>query len=76
MTEQDFAVPAVITEGLKMAAICHTSHKGVAAIALLRAAADILCDDFGPDETCEIIRHVTTEAVQLQGPSNATVGHA
>jgi hypothetical protein len=76
ITEQDFAVPTAITEGLKMAAICHTTHKGVAAIALLRAAADILCSDFGPEQTCEIIQHVTVDALKVHAMANAPAGHA
>jgi hypothetical protein len=76
MTESDFQVPAGLANGLKMTAICNTSHTGVAAIALLRAAADILCNDFGPGQTCEIIRHVTTEAVNVQAAFSTPAGHA
>ncbi|WP_155263062.1 hypothetical protein [Sphingomonas segetis] len=76
ITEQDFQVPAGVAERLKMTAICHTHHTGLAAIALIRAAADILCNDLGAEQTCEIIRQVTTEALALHGPVNAPVGHA
>jgi hypothetical protein len=76
ITENDFQVPPALAEGLKMAAICHTPHTGLAAIALLRAAADILSNDFGPEKTCELIRSVTDEALALRVPANAPAGHA
>jgi hypothetical protein len=76
ITQSDFQVPAGLSEGLKMTAICNTCHTGLAAIALLRAAADILCNDFGAEGTCEIIRSVTSEAIALHGQPNAPAGHA
>jgi hypothetical protein len=76
ITEQAFAVPPGVSESLKMAAICHTTHTGIAAIALLRAAADILCKDLGPQQTCDVIQQVTTEALALQAQANAPAGHA
>jgi hypothetical protein len=76
ITEQDFQVPPGVAEGLKMSAICHTTHTGAAAIALIRAAADILTNDFGPQATCDIIRSVTDEALALHLPANAPAGHA
>lgn len=76
ITESDFRVPAGLAEGLKMTAICNTCHTGLAAIALIRAAADILSNDFGPEKTCELIRAVTDEALALNVPANSPVGHA
>lgn len=76
ITEQDFRVPIGVAEGLKMAAICNTHHTGAAAIALIRAAADILANDFGAQVTCEIIRSITDEALALHLPANAPAGHA
>jgi hypothetical protein len=76
ISENDFRVPAGLADGLRMMAICQTHHTGLAAIALMRAAADILCNDFGAEQTCNIIRHVTTEALALQEQGNAPAGHA
>ena len=73
---EDLRVPEGLSEGLKMSAICHTSHTGAAAIALIRAAADILTNDFGPQATCDIIRSVTDEALAFHLPANAPAGHA
>lgn len=76
ITADDFKVPAGLSEGLKMTAICHTPHTGIAAIALIRAAADILCNDFGAEMTCSLIRQVTDEALAHNVPAGAPVGHA
>ena len=76
ITAADFNVPAGLADGLRMSAICNTTHTGIAAIALLRAATDILCNDLGAEQTCEIIRQVTTEALTLYGQPNAPAGHA
>jgi hypothetical protein len=76
ITEQDFQVPPGVAEGLKAAAICHTAHTGIAAMALLRAAADILCNDLGPEQTCDVIRQITTDAIVLHAQVSAPVGHA
>lgn len=76
ITERDFQVPAGLAEGLRQMAICHTCHTGLAAIALIRAAADVLSNDFGPEKTCELIRSVTDEALALHVPANAPAGHA
>lgn len=69
ITEQDFQVPPGVADALRMAAVCHTPHTGVAAIALIRAAADILCNDLGAEQTCSIINQVTTEALALHAPA-------
>ena len=67
---------AALVDGLKVAAICNTSHPALAATALIRAAADILALSFGPVETCDMIRRVTDEALLLGGETGAAVGHA
>lgn len=74
--EQDFQVPPGVADRLKMTAICQTHHTGLAAIALIRAAADILCNDLGAEQTCDVIRQVTSEAIALHLPANAPAGHA
>jgi hypothetical protein len=74
--EEDFTVPPGVSDALRMSAICHTTHTGIAAIALLRAAADILCQDLGAEQTCAIIQHVTSEALAIHRQSLAPAGHA
>jgi hypothetical protein len=67
---------AALTDALKRAAICNSCHPGIAVVALLRGAADILCASFGPAETCQLIKQVTDEAMALNGGANAPAGHA
>jgi len=76
--QNDFGLAANVTvaEGLKQAAICHTSHVGLAASALLGAAADILCASFGPEQTSQIIVDVVVEAVAQHIGVTSPAGHA
>jgi hypothetical protein len=76
MTTEDLQAPSGVVEGLKAAAICHTFHPGGAAVALIRAAADILCGQFGPDETGQIIVATVTEALAFNGVGGVPVGRA
>lgn len=76
INEQDFRVPQGLAEGLKMTAICHTPHTGVAAVALIRAAADILTNDFGPEIAADLIRSSVDEALKMHQQLNAPAGRA
>lgn len=76
MTTEELKPPAGVVEGLKAAAICHTYHPGGAAVALIRAAADILCQQFGPVQTGQIIVDTVTEALALQLQIGEPAGHA